>query len=114
MQKASDNRKGLRFWDSTGDNMRKSIWHRRLKRSIRRHHQQRMIQRAQQSLYVQNNGIETRSLFARKIANHLKVCSCEYSCGNIRTNPWSSGTIRLTLQERKHRLAYREQILEVA
>lgn len=44
--------------------------------------------------------MEVRFEHARKIADHLKVCSCHYSCGNKRYDPWLSKKGRLTKQER--------------
>ena len=72
-----------------------------------------MIRRAQTSFIVKNPDGKTRLDLARKWADHLKVCSCEYSCGNVRHNGWSSGKTRLTRQEHRHRLDYYEQMLEL-
>ena len=83
------------------------------KRSIRRHHKQRMIQRAKRSLVFRRFSSGERVHFARRFADHLKFCSCEYSCGNVRHNGWSSGKVRLTRQELRHRLEFAEQLLEV-
>ena len=83
------------------------------KRATRRHHKQRMIQRAKKSFVLQGFSSDERLHFARRFADHLKVCSCEYSCGNVRHNGWSSGKTRRTRQEHRHRLEYSEQILEL-
>ena len=82
------------------------------KRSIRRHHKQRMIQRAKRSLVLRRFSSDEQMRFARRFADHLKVCSCEYSCGNVRHNGWSSGKISLTRQELRNRLEFVEQLLE--
>ena len=82
------------------------------KRATRRHHKQRMIQRAKRSLALRRFSNDERVHFAGKFADHLKVCSCEYSCGNVRHNGWSSGEIKLTRQELRNRLEFVEQLLE--
>ena len=83
------------------------------KRSMRRHHKRRMIRRAEKSFIVKSLNGDVYVDLARKWADHLKVCSCESSCGNIRHNGWSSGKTKLTRQEHRHRLEYAEQILEL-
>ena len=83
------------------------------KRAARRHHKQRMIQRAKRSLILRRFSSDERVCFARRFADHLKVCSCEYSCGNIRHNGWSSNKTRLTTQEHKSDIAFTEQLLEL-
>ena len=93
--------------------MCKRIIQKSSKRAIRRHHKQRMIRRAEMSFIVKSLDGNVRLDLARKWADHLKVCSCEYSCGNVRHNGWSSGKTRLTRQEHRHRLDYSEQLLEV-
>ena len=82
------------------------------KRSMRRHHKQRMIQRAKRSSILRGFSSDEQLRFARKLADHLKVCSCEYSCGNVRHNGWSSEKVSLTRQELRHRLDCAEQLLE--
>ena len=83
------------------------------KRALRRHHKQRMIGRALKSQRMKNVDSIHRSEVARKWADHLKVCSCVYSCGNVRHNPWSSGKVRLTRQEHESVLRMREQLFEM-
>ena len=83
------------------------------KRAWRRHHKQRMIRRAEMSFIVKSLNGTVRFDLARKWADHLKVCSCEYCCGNVRHNGWSSGKAKLTRQEHRHRLDYTEQLLEL-
>ena len=84
-----------------------------VKRALRRHHKRRMIRRALNSQRLKNVDSEYRNEFARKWANHLKICSCVYSCGNVRHNPWSSGKVRLTRQEHESLLAIEEQLLDM-
>ena len=93
--------------------MAKGIQQKSSKRSMRRHHRQRMIQRARSSLALRHYSIDERIQMARKLANHLKICSCEHSCGNIRHNRWSSGSERLTRQENRSILDMFEQMSEV-
>ena len=83
------------------------------KRALRRHHKQRMIQHALRSQCMKNVSSIHRSEVARKWADHLKVCSCVYSCGNIRHNPWSSMKVRFTRQEKHSILTMTEQLFEV-
>ena len=84
-----------------------------LKRAMRRHHKRRMIQKAKNSFVLRQYSIDERLYFARKFADHLKNCSCEYSCGNVRHNGWSSNKIRLTRQERKSDIDFAEQRYEM-
>ena len=48
---------------------------------------------------------------AKKIMNNMAICSC-YHCGNQRRNPWQEGRERLTLQERRNELSWREWMRE--
>jgi len=81
-----------------------------VKRALRRHHKQRMIRRALKSQRLKNVDSTHRSEVARRWADHLKICSCVYSCGNVRHNPWSSGSTKRTLQEHKSLASMKEQV----
>lgn len=70
------------------------------KRSVRRHHRRRMIQRALKLRRIRILEESVQMQVAPRWANNLKKCSCEYSCANPRHNGWSSGRVRLTIQER--------------
>ena len=54
-----------------------------MKRALRRHHRQRMIQHALRSYVIGGRDEEVRLALARRWHNHLKMCSC-YMCGNPR------------------------------
>ena len=74
------------------------------KRALRRHHRERMIQKAYKQLiingYSENYSHEEMHEIALKTYNHLCGCSCLMCC-NPRNNGWESGKTRLTMQELK-------------
>ena len=81
-----------------------------MKRALRRHHKFRMTRKAERSDYVAYLDKEERWSLARKVADHLKVCSCEFGCGNPRNNPWSCHRASLTKQERLSDVYFREML----
>ncbi len=83
-----------------------------MKRALRRHHKFRMTRKAKRSRFVVRFPPAERWSVARKVADHLKVCSCEYSCGNPRHNRWSSHRVALTKQERLSDFSFRELMLD--
>ena len=85
-----------------------------LKRSVRRHHKRRMIQRVKKSRTVRRISGNERAVVARKLADNATPCSCEYSCGNPRYSRWSSRIGRLTRQEVKSKLDFAEQVIELS
>jgi len=62
-------------------------------RAWRRHHRNRMLNRALRISWFPKD-------YATKNFNHLAKCSCS-NCGNQRRNLWEPTKIRLTMQERK-------------
>ena len=80
------------------------------KRAERRHHKQRMIKKASRARIFQHYKDSDRNFMARKHADHMKRCSCQYSCGNIRRNDWVSRKARYTRQERKSHANYQSQL----
>lgn len=83
------------------------------KRAQRRHHKQRMIKKSYGVRRYQRLEEEDLSVITRKDADHLKRCSCHYTCGNIRRNRWLSSKDRRTIQELKNHESYRFQLQEL-
>ena len=83
------------------------------KRALRRHHKRRKIHHAAQSLFLKNFSPLERMQRARKIADHLKVCSCSLGCGNLRRNPHISKPNSLTLQELRSNESTRWQLQDI-
>ena len=83
------------------------------KRSIRRHHRWRMVQKASRSQMLRNHPPERRLHAARRWADQLKICSCELGCGNSRRNGWYSQSARLTKQEHRSNDDFNHQLEEL-
>ena len=83
------------------------------KRALRRDQKHRKIHYAAQSIFLKDLPPSKRLLHARKIADHLKVCSCNLGCGNIRRNPHISKPNSLTLQEMRSNDDMRMQLREL-
>ena len=74
------------------------------KRAARREHKERMKKRAHQ--------VFPGYAAAGTLADHLQSCSCDLCC-NVRRNPWTSGSERLLLSERKFHASANNQEMEL-
>lgn len=81
------------------------------KRAVRRHHRARLLERTIDRLSISWKHVDDLTLFAAKRYNNMKNCSCHMCC-NERRNPWYCGEERLTLQERKAKDDYNDQMKE--
>jgi len=85
------------------------------KRALRRHHHERMVDKAMRipylhfNYYNQYDTQEELRLRARKISNHQCVCSCS-ACGGIRHNGWDVGLQSLTFAERRNLDSFADQM----
>lgn len=74
------------------------------KRALRRHHRERMIQKALKHLIIRgyDEYFTDEEIYetALRTYNHLKGCSCLMCC-NPRKNGWGTVKTRLTMQELK-------------
>lgn len=84
-------------------------------RALRRHHHERMVQKAMRIPYLyfdhyhQYSTPEEYRLRARKISDHQCVCSCSM-CGGVRHNGWDVGLQSLTFAERRNLDSFHDQM----
>lgn len=83
--------------------------------NFRKHHALRKQKHAYriitQCWYIDQHTTNTDAhRMARKLRDNLAVCSCDMCC-NPRHNSWTSGTEKLTIQERKAYFDFSEDYL---
>ena len=87
-------------------------------RALRRHHQERMVQKAMRLSYLRfdyemhYSDYDDLRRRARLVSNNMAQCSC-WSCCNIRSSGWLKETDRLTFNERRNIDSFNDQMSEV-
>ena len=87
-------------------------------RALRRHHHERMVQKAMRLSYLRfdyemhySNYDDLRRR-ARFVSNNMAQCSCP-GCCNLRSSSWSKGYDKLTFNERRNIDSFNDQMSEV-
>ena len=86
-------------------------------RSIRRHHRQRIIDRAKryyqhnQTYFSQPYSGKQLDNYCAKWANNLATCSC-FGCGNPRRHKFNNKE-KLTLQEKRAKKDFNDQLNDI-